>query len=72
MTWAKPLCAARNLRITERKLSDTKRVTIPMLSALVPDGGTVLLVESDPESQWFELATTINPGKTLSDTDSND
>ena len=41
------------------------RVNIPLLDKLIPSGvkpGTVLLVEFDPESQWFSLATTITAG----------
>jgi len=40
-------------------------VSIPILTALVPDGiklGTIFLVEFDPESQWLAVATTIAAG----------
>ncbi len=39
-----------------------KAVKIPPLSNLIPDGikpGTMFLVEFDPESQWFSIATTL-------------
>jgi len=37
-------------------------VNIPLLAPLIPSGirpGTMLLVEFDPESEWFSVATTI-------------
>jgi len=40
-------------------------VSIPLLTALVPDGikpGTIFLVEFDPESQWLAVAATIAAG----------
>ena len=40
----------------------SERVSIPVLNKLVPSGvrpGTVLVVEYDPDSQWFAFATTI-------------
>jgi len=43
-------------------LSSGDRVSIPLLSQLIPDGikpGTMLLVEFDPNSQWLAVATTI-------------
>jgi len=39
-----------------------ERFSVPLLAKLIPDGvrpGTILLVEFDPESQWFTVATTI-------------
>jgi hypothetical protein len=45
----------------EKSLS-SKRVNIPILATLIPDGiklGTIFVVEFDPESQWFTVATTI-------------
>lgn len=44
----------------ENRLSQVNR--IPLLINLIPDGlkpGTILLVEYDPESQWFSLACTV-------------
>lgn len=43
-------------------LSSSERFHIPFLSELIPGGikaGTILLVEFDPESQWFAVATTM-------------
>jgi KaiC/GvpD/RAD55 family RecA-like ATPase len=43
-------------------LSSSERFRIPFLSELVPGGikaGTILLVEFDPESQWFAVATSM-------------
>jgi len=43
-------------------LSSGDRVSIPLLTELVPQGirpGTIFLVEFDPDSQWFSLATTM-------------
>ncbi len=43
-------------------MDTAERVSIPLLADLVPDGispGTGLLVEYDPHSQWFAVATTI-------------
>ena len=43
-------------------LSSNNRFSIPLLTALVPDGikpGTIFLVEFDPESQWLAVATSI-------------
>ncbi len=43
-------------------MSPPERFNIPFLSELIPGGiraGTILLVEFDPESQWFALATTM-------------
>lgn len=41
---------------------DDNPVTIPLLTALVPEGvkpGTLILVEFDPDSEWLALAVTI-------------
>lgn len=43
-------------------MSSVDRVSIPLLSQLIPDGvvpGTLLLVEYDPQSQWFAVASTM-------------
>jgi KaiC/GvpD/RAD55 family RecA-like ATPase len=43
-------------------LASLGSVTVPLLAPLIPGGirpGTMLLVEFDPESQWFSVATTI-------------
>ncbi len=43
-------------------MSPSERFNLPFLSELIPGGiraGTILLVEFDPESQWFAVATTI-------------
>ncbi len=43
-------------------MSPSERFDIPFLSELIPGGvraGTILLVEFDPESQWFAVATTM-------------
>lgn len=43
-------------------MDSVKAVKIPPLGNLIPDGikpGTMLLVEFDPESQWFSIATTL-------------
>ena len=43
-------------------MSTSERVNIPLVSELIPQGikpNTILIVEYDPDSQWFALATTI-------------
>lgn len=43
-------------------MSSSERFHIPFLSELIPGGikaGTILLVEFDPESQWFAVATSM-------------
>ena len=43
-------------------MDTAERVSIPLFADLIPDGispGTGLLVEYDPHSQWFALATTV-------------
>ena len=43
-------------------MSSPERVNVPLLSQLIPGGirpATIFLVEFDPESQWFSIATTI-------------
>ena len=46
-------------------MTSASPVSIPILTALVPDGikpGTIFLVEFDPESQWLAVAATIAAG----------
>jgi len=46
-------------------LPSGNRVSIPILTGLIPDGvkpETVFLVEFDPESQWLAVATTMTAG----------
>ena len=43
-------------------LAATDRVSVPILSELIPQGirpATIFLVEFDPESQWFAVAATM-------------
>lgn len=43
-------------------MASPESVGIPLLSGLIPGGvkpGAMLLVEFDPESQWFSVATTV-------------
>jgi KaiC/GvpD/RAD55 family RecA-like ATPase len=47
------------------ELTSGDRVSIPVVDQLIPGGvkpGAVVLVEFDPASQWFSLATTILAG----------
>ena len=42
-------------------MSSSDRASIPILTTLIPSGiklGKILVVEYDPESQWFAVATT--------------
>ncbi len=50
------------------RLSSSEKVQIPLLAHLIPAGirpGTIFIVEFDPESQWFAIATTLVAGALL-------
>ena len=57
-----------NLRFSQESvivLPASKALSVPILGPLIPDGiasGTMVLVEFDPEGQWFPLSRTISAG----------